>query len=235
MSAKMSSFQTRFVGDPALRLVGCLLIGSILVCAQSSDGQAKPSVPASSPSSAGSALEFPVTMRQNVVAGKTPVGTKVEAKLTIATLVSGAVIPEGAVFSGEVVDSVAKTATESSRLAIRMDSVQWKKQSKTVKVFLTAWYYPILMGHDAEVNDPNDRSIMRTQPGDNFPNPRMPPDAFPPPRVSESRVAMKDVESTREDDGTIALTSKKTNIKLDRTTTYVFASGDLTAGKPPAH
>ncbi len=48
-------------------------------------------------------------MRQNVVAGKTPVGTKVEAKLTIATLVKGTVIPEGAVFSGEVVDSVAKS------------------------------------------------------------------------------------------------------------------------------
>ncbi len=105
-----------------------------------------------------------------------------------------------------------------------------------MKVFLTAWYYPILMGHDAEVNDPNDRPIMRP---DSFPNPRMPPDALPPPpRVSESRVAMKDVESTRRDDGTIVLTSKKSDIKLGKTLTYVLGSGELatgTTGKPPSH
>jgi hypothetical protein len=105
-----------------------------------------------------------------------------------------------------------------------------------MKVFLTTWYYPILMGHDAEVNDPNDHSIMRQQASDNFPNPRSPSDTFPPPsRVSESRVAMKDVESTRNDDGTIVLTSKKSNIKIDKTITYVLASGELTAGKPTSH
>lgn len=239
MSEKWSAFQIRFGIAPVLALVGCLLVSSVLLRAQSSDGQSKPPVPASSPVGGASALEFPVTMRQNVVAGKTPVGTKVEAKLTIATLVSGTVIPEGAIFSGEVVDSVAKSTTEPSRLAIRMDSVQWKKQSKPVKVFVTPWYYPILMGRDAEVNDQNERSIMRPQTSESFPNSRMPPDALPPPpRVSESRVAMKDVESTRDDDGTIALTCKKSNLKLDKTTTYVLASGELTAGtaaKPASH
>ena len=34
------------------------------------------------------ALEFPVLMRQKVEAGKTPVGMKIEAKLTVATLVT---------------------------------------------------------------------------------------------------------------------------------------------------
>lgn len=236
MFAKIDLFQTRFVAAPTLALASCLLLGSMLGSAQTSTGQSKPPFPAGSTSSAASGLEFPVNMRQNVVAGKTPVGTKVEAKLTIATLMSGTVIPEGAVFSGEVVESVAKTGTDASQLSIRMDSVQWKKQSKAVTVFLTAWYYPILMGHDAEVNDPNDRSIMRPPTSDNFPDPRRPSDTFPPaPRVSESRIAMKDIESTRGDDGAIVLTSKKFNIKLDKTLTYVLAAGALIPEKPPSH
>ena len=58
-----------------------------------------------------------MTMRENVVAGKTPVGTKVEAKLTIATLFEGTVIPMDATFSGEVTESREKSDTEPSHLA----------------------------------------------------------------------------------------------------------------------
>ena len=42
---------------------------------------------------------------------------------------------------------------------------------------------------------------------------------------------MKDVESARKADGTIELTSTHSNISLDKTTTYVLATGDLTTGK----
>ena len=101
-------------------------------------GQQKPVA-----SSAGGGHEFPVTMRQKIEAGKTAVGTKVEAELALATLVEGTVIPRDAIFSGEVIESTAKTGTEPSRLAIRMDAVRWKKGSAPVKVYLTAWYYPI--------------------------------------------------------------------------------------------
>src|ERR1700687_5445684 len=69
-------------------------------------------------SSPAPGLEFPVVMRQKVEAGKTLVGTKIEAKLTVATLVNGVVIPEDAVLSGEVIESSAKTAADPSRLAI---------------------------------------------------------------------------------------------------------------------
>jgi hypothetical protein len=62
----------------------------------------------------------------NVAAGKTPVGAKIKARLAVATLIDGKVIPRSAVFSGEVIDSAAKTA-DASRLAIRMDSMVWKK------------------------------------------------------------------------------------------------------------
>jgi hypothetical protein len=38
---------------------------------------------------------------------------------------------------------------------------------------------------------------------------------------------MKNVESDRSSDGAVALTSTHSNIKLDKTTTYVLAVGDL--------
>ena len=81
-------------------------------------------------------------MRQNVAAGTTPVGTKVQANLVIATMVDSVVIPRDALLSGEVTESVAKSKTDPSRLAIRMDSAQWKNGSSPIKIYLTAWYYP---------------------------------------------------------------------------------------------
>jgi hypothetical protein len=54
------------------------------------------------------AIEFPVVMRQNIIAGKTPVGTRVQAKLTLATFVKGVVIPEDATLSVEVFESAEK-------------------------------------------------------------------------------------------------------------------------------
>ena len=71
----------------------------------------------------GSTQEFPVVLQQSVTAGKTMVGTKVEAKLSIATLLSGVVFPRNSILSGEVVESAAKTKTEPSRISIRIDSV----------------------------------------------------------------------------------------------------------------
>jgi hypothetical protein len=200
------------------------------------------------PASIATVREFPVTMRQKVVAGKTPVGTKVEAKLAVATLMNGTVIPMNAVFSGEVVESVAKSASDPSRLAIRMDSVQWKKGTAPVKVFLTAWYYPI---KTTPVQDlmfgPPEGPISKTWNGaGTYPDPSSPASQpFPgrePPKnpeitpgctascISDHRSPMKDVESTSSNDG-IALTSSRLNIKLDKYTTYVLATGDLKAGR----
>jgi len=93
------------------------------------------------PSGPSGVREFPVILEQSVVAGKT-VGTKVQAKLEVATLVDGTVIPRNAIFSGEVLESVAKTRTDPSRLAIRMDSVQWKNCSASLKVLLDRLVLP---------------------------------------------------------------------------------------------
>lgn len=115
------------------RLVTRLVLATF--CSAISFGQGKPAA-------APGIHEFPVTFKQSLSAGKTPVGSKIEAKLMVATLVDGKVIPRNAVFSGEVVESVAKSATAPSRLAIRVDSAQWKDGSTPIKLFLTAWYYP---------------------------------------------------------------------------------------------
>ena len=182
--------------------------------------------------------EFPVIMRQIVVAGETPVGTKVEAKLTIATLISGKVIPIGATLSGEVVASDAKTADKPSRLAIRVDSARWKHDSVSIKAYLTAWYYPLRMntGDDHSIDAPTgihgDVGVtMGGSPASQrYPtgNTNQGPDIPPPPTstISDHRVKMKDVDSVHLDDGGTAITSSRSNLKLDKTTTYVLATGD---------
>jgi hypothetical protein len=183
------------------------------------------------PSSAG-LQEFPVIMRQSVVAGKTPVGTKVEANLTLATLTSGQVIPEGATFSGEVVESVAKSATTPSRLSIRMDSVRWKKGNAAVKLYLTAWYYPIRLEPDDPDKNSSDPLSAENRRPVGFPGQRN-PEVLPPipSHSAEKRVLMKDVDLVHDSDGVAALTSTHLTLKLDRSTTYVFATADPTTAK----
>jgi len=188
--------------------------------------------------------EFPVQMRQKVEAGATAVGTKVQATLAIATLLDGNVIPKDAVFSGEVIESVAKSEQNPSRLSIRWDSVQWKKGSAPVKVYLTAWFYPprdvagqdLKYGPDVPASrtwngagvypDPNSR-VYRPFPDADSGNSRdAVPDA-PVSTISGHRAQMKNIESVRNPDGDVAISSKKSNIKLDKLTMYVLASSDL--------
>ncbi len=208
---------------------------AIVFCCASLVGQSQPGHP--KPPATNSALvqEFPVTMRENVVAGKTPVGTKVEAKLTIATLFEGTVIPMDATFSGEVTESREKSETEPSHLAIRMDSVRWKTGSKPVKLFLTAWYYPLRLPTDENrSNDPLSGARGPYGPTAPFPghsSDSTGPDIGPTSSVSDTRVVMKDVTSTRNDDGSLVLVSTRFNLKLNKSTTYVLATGSLTPGR----
>jgi len=199
------------------------------------------------PPIASATQEFPVTMRQNVIAGKTPVGTKVEARLAIATLMAGKVIPEGAIFSGVVVESMARSAETPSRLSIRVDSVQWKKESAPVMAYLTSWYYPIRMpGNDDVSGEPpvgihGDVGMQRGTGSRSGPTGAQPfpsgtqqgPDvpSAPTSNISDHRVEMKDVESERAGDGTLSISSSRINIKLDKSTTYVLATGQLAASK----
>ena len=173
------------------------------------------------------ATEFPVLMRQDILAGKTTVGTKVEAKLVLGTLLNGTVIPKDAILSGEVIESVAKSPTEPSRLAVRMDSAQWKNGSAPVKLYLTSWYYraaamtppDLTVGPTAEPYNPAN-TIYDPLPGSEN-------NSRPVPNTTNGRVLMKNVEALRSHDGGVIITSKNFNIKINKSTTYVLAASDL--------
>jgi hypothetical protein len=200
--------------------------------------QQPPATPGSS-----QAHDFPVIMRQNVVAGATPVGTKVQAKLVIATLVDGVVVPRDAVLSGEVTESVAKSKSDPSRLGICLDSAQWKNGSAPIKAYLTAWYYPPeplaeqnLAYHPDYSQSPKGWNGAGTYPDPNNPASQpfpgrdankdpAPEPASPASNFSKHRLLMKNVDTTSQDDGTVILTSSHSNIKLDKVTTYVLVSG----------
>jgi hypothetical protein len=185
-------------------------------------GQQTPATPASPV-----ATEFPVLMRQNIVAGKATVGTKVEATLVLGTLLNGTAIPKDAILSGEVIESVAKSPTEPSRLAVRMDSAQWKNGSAPVKLYLTSWYYR------GAVMTPLDSTVGPTAEHYNpvntvyDPLPGSENNSRPVPNTTNRRVLMKNVEALRRDDGGVVITSKIFNIKINKSTNYVLAASDL--------
>jgi len=218
-----------------------VVLGSAVLLSQLLLNQVSHAQPAPAARNLPAGLEFPVIMRQTVAAGKTPVGTKVQAKLVVATMVSGVVIPQGAILSGEVTESVAKSATDPSRLAIRMDSAQWTNGSAPIKVYLTAWYYPAATPADQDLSSglPDAGNNPRPRMGGAYPgqrNPTSPPfsgsdtGSSPAPDISKHRILMKNVESTRNNEGVVTLTSKRFNIKLDKQTTYVLATSDLARG-----
>jgi hypothetical protein len=217
--------------------------------AQPTLSQAKATAPR-----AAALLDLPVIMRQKVAAGKTPVGTKIQAKLAVATLLNGVVLPEDAILTGEVIESVAKSATKPSSLAIRMDSAQWANGVAHIKAYLTAWYYPLVTAAADEDHsgDPTyaatnlkhwngpgyipDSSIRLSQ---RVPNrdteedkgPTAPPTATPVSTISKRRTLMKDIQTTSHSDGALALTSKQSTIKLDKTTIYMVVAGVLQSAK----
>jgi hypothetical protein len=142
---------------------------------------------------------------------------------------------------------VPKSATDASRLGIRMDSAQWKNGSVTIKVYLTAWFYPLasLQGSSTDLpddvavgsrrrrrtgnsNDPNTSSSAPFPGGGSGTDPAPPPPS-PEQGLSKHRVLMKNVESERNNVGAITLVSKSVNIKLDKDTAYVLAGNPLPA------
>ena len=192
-------------------------------------------------------VELPVVLQQNVEAGKSQVGTKIQAKLAVATLVNGVVIPQNATLSGLVIESVAKTAADPARLAIRMDSLDWKNGSAPIKAYLTGRYYSkaTQIGQSLQYGrrapgrpDPSVRAVENPScmalPTSAMPGPssraiattqRRPPSST----TSNRPVLMKNVTLAPTDDGGIALVSQRANVKLDKLTTYVLAASALPA------
>jgi hypothetical protein len=215
-------------------IVRCLAL--IALSSLSSSAQQNPA--ASIPPSV---LQFPVVLQQGLETGKTAVGSKVEARLAVATLVNGIVFPQNAIFSGVVIDSIAKTKKNPSRLAIRMDSVHWKDGSASIKAYLTGWYYPTASqaGQNLQYGPPEpasktwngagqypnaDSRVYQPFPGsDSGKDAGAIPDT-PSSTTSNRPSQMKDVALAPTDGGGIALVSEHGNLKLDRLTTYVLAA-----------
>jgi hypothetical protein len=230
-----------------------ILLGSAVLLGQAPKDQKVPGTGASSPVDTGTSAaldcvecELPIILRQTVEAGKTAVGTKVEAQLVMATMMKGGVLPRGAVISGEVIESVAKSSNSPSGLAIRMDSAQWKNGAAKLKMYLTAWYYPpapmpppnLSYGPPGEkrnwgavdptvdtTDPPNPAQKLSTQ-QDNGMNAGAPASV-----ISTKRVLMKNVKSASGPDGSVVLVSSRSNIKLNKVTTYVLAVNELLPGK----
>jgi len=223
------------------RLAALLMLGLVALAGQS--------FPQSSPSS--TATEFPVVMKQNIAAGKTLVGTRVQAKLVTATLVKGVVVPRDALLTGEVIESVKKSGANPSRLSIRMDSAEWKKGSAPIKVYLTAWYYPEAAATNPDLSyqppdaanskrnwngmgtypDPNNKISQQRFPSGDSDKDAGPGAASPASSGSQHRILIKDVQSVRNGDGSVVLIDQHSDLKLDKLTTYVLASDDLAAAK----
>ena len=231
-----------------------IVLGSAGLLGQVPKAQKVPDAGASSLADTGTSAadgcvkcELPIVLRQTVEAGKTPVGTKLEARLVMATMIKGGVLPRGAVISGEVTQSVAKSGDSPSRLAIRMDSAQWKNGEAKLKVYLTAWYYPPaapMAPPDLSYGPPGDRrnwgGVNPTVDTTDPPNPAQQLSTqqdngvnvdAPASVTSKGRVLMKNVKSASGADGSVVLVSSHSNIKLNKVTTYVLAINELLPGK----
>jgi hypothetical protein len=195
---------------------------------------------AQAPSARPALHEFPLTLQQNIESGKAAIGTKVQAKLAIATKFQGTVIPRNAVFSGVVIESTAKGAKEPAKLAIRMEKAEWKDQSTSMMAYLLPLYYTMATPTSlpAGSSDPSSSTLSGAGQDPNSPmSSRFPTNdsqaaqsAIPEiPTISSRPVPMKNVTLALADEGGAALVSERSNIKLDRMTTYVFAARESAA------
>jgi hypothetical protein len=195
--------------------------------------------PASSPPTL---REFPVILQQNVKTGKTPVGTKIQAKLAAATQFSGTIIPKNAVLSIVVTESVAKSAKDKARLEIRIDTATWDGGWSPLKAYLMPLYYPMTAqtrqsfpngaaapsaGDEADQRTNSQSPMQRQFPGNNT---EAAQEATPDvPTISSRPVRMKNVELVPASDGGIALVSEHANVNLYKLTTYIFAADESAA------
>jgi hypothetical protein len=168
--------------------------------------------------------EFPLQLQQRVVAGQTEVRAPVQGKLIIATLVRGTVIPAGAMFSGTVEESIAKTAAAPSRLKVHMTKATWDDKSLAVDLFLANSFYEYPKRDVDETKNVSASTLPTTieELRDYAKNEqnirRNSAEINPWPR----RTVMLDVSQERGAGGQIVLTSMKQNLRLDREVLYAF-------------
>ena len=181
--------------------------------------------------------EFPLTLQQSIESGKAKIGTKVQARLAIATLFRGTVIPRNALFTGVVIESDAKSAKDPAKIAIRMETAEWKGGSTSLTAYLLPLSYATTVqaaqGPRGESQDPSSRSTNDAGQDANSPMRQQFPtndsqaaqEAIPEaPTISSRPAQLKNVTLAPSDEGGAALVSERANIKLNKQTTYVFAA-----------
>lgn len=193
--------------------------------------------------------EFPVVLQENVIAGKTPVGTPVHTKLMLATLVNGVVVPQDAVLSGRVEESTPKTGPGPCRLKIHLDMAQWKGGSVPLNAFLTNIYYAnrlietppnealpdtsassdlmLVHGglqHQNSTDVESRRAAWSRQSAGSPPSDQAHPAESSRWEASVYRKPMRNVVLSRETNGSTAIVSPRDTIKLDKNTAYSFES-----------
>ena len=187
-------------------------------------------------------LELPAVMQQKIIAGITPAGTAIRAKLSIATLVKGKVLPSGAVLSGHLEESAKRNGNTPSRLKIKFDTAQWKNGTTTLELYFTGCYYPFEITPEQDpasaIPDGLHGSLTMGQvtsspshatpsalgqnplPNDYGTN----PGELGGPHVSSRWVREEGTEIMAEPDGSVVVTSAKRNLKLDKGTTYLLTN-----------
>jgi hypothetical protein len=205
-------------------------------CFAASMGQQKPPTPSSS-----ALHEFPLVLQQSIESGKATIGTKVQAKLAVATMFEGTVIPRNAVFSGVVIESTPKSAKEPAKLAIRMETVEWKHGSSSIMAYLLPLYYPATTQSMPNFEDASQASGGPASDGGqgSSSESNMSHQSFPANEsqaaipeissISNRPVQIKNVKVALADEGGAALVSEHSNIKLFKLTTYVFAARETRA------
>jgi hypothetical protein len=185
--------------------------------------------------------EFPALLAQNIEPGKTAVGTAVRARLAIGTLVGGVVVPQGAILSGTVEESLAKTEQALARLKVHITQATWKDHTLPLNLYLSDQYRetPWL-----EVSDPGvrnqklrpDASLtwegtqLRSSKDMSDPaNSSKIPDHIA--KVGEHsgsslclavRLKINGVAAVQDGSGGMVLISEKKKLKLDQSTCYSF-------------
>lgn len=186
-------------------------------------------------SSSGALREFPLVLQQSIESGKAKIGTKVQAKLAVATMFEGTIIPRNAVFSGVVIESTPKSPKEPAKIAIRMETAEWKHGSSSMMAYLLPLYYPTTtqamqnFGDASQESGPTSNGAQGSSSESPMSHQSFPSNesaaAIPEISTTSNRpVQIKNVTVALADEGGAALVSEHSNIKLFKLTTYVFAA-----------
>jgi hypothetical protein len=162
-------------------------------------------------------IEFPLRLKSKIIAGKTPVGSAVEGTLVMATLVNGVVIPENAVFTGVIQESVKHEGNAPSRIRVHVTAAKWSGKSMAVELYATGHIYPPF----SDKLDPEEIERMR----DLFRRGVMAasdPTAPSAPRYDPRRLINKNIRNERSPTGEVVVVSEKSNIEMSGGAVYCF-------------